>query len=545
MTITFKDVTNTAGIVFIDGLTFGASWGNFNNDNLPDLYVSNHFKPASLYLNQGDGTFIDVASEVFLSEELEGDTHGAAWADFDNDGDQDLIQLVGAVSGTGSDPNKFYINDGGVLRDRASSFGIDYPLARGRTPLWLDFDNDGLLDLVINATERPDGQAPPTIFRQTPQGFEDARSVTNLELIETRFSLLSDLSGDGNLDLIPVGWVEGSSSRVSVFDITSLPFEDITSTKINPSSDNDVAIADFNGDLLPDIFVARNAQDPVNGFRDDLLFINTGSGFVDQSEESGINTIPHPGRSVVAGDFDNDMDIDIYIDGTTNNENQANILLENQGNGTFVTVSNAGGAIGTLEGVGDSVVTADYDLDGFLDIFVVNRGVNPPFGNQLFRNQGNSNNWLEIDLEGVLSNRDGIGAKVLATAGGVTQLREQNGGMHRSSQSHQRLHFGLANRNLVNLLEVRWSNGVVQKLRNIAANQIINLVEGVGFDGNDQIDGSTGDDNLVGNDGNDRLRGFDGNDTLDGGLEHRFSIQNTVKFLDFGISQKVIFSLAK
>ncbi len=151
--ILFKEVTNISGINYV-GSSYGASWGDFNADTYPDLYVSNHEKPKILYLNQGDGTFMDITSQVFLQEE-KADTHAAAWADFDNDGDQDLIQLVGGGRGVGTGPefaNQMHVNDEGILKDSATELGIDYPLSRGRTPLWLDFDKDGgWLDLFTGA----------------------------------------------------------------------------------------------------------------------------------------------------------------------------------------------------------------------------------------------------------------------------------------------------------------------------------------------------------------------------------------------------------
>ncbi|MDY6782468.1 MAG: CRTAC homolog protein [Cyanobacteriota bacterium] len=507
--IRFTDVTDLAGIDFVPGLSFGAAWGDFNGDLLPDLYVGNHFNPASLYLNGGDGTFTDIAADVFL-QARQGDTHGAAWADFDNDGDQDLIQLVGAQEGRGSDPNKLYINEGGKLDDRAKELGIDYPLGRGRTPLWVDFDNDGKLDLVVTAVERED--APPKIFRQTSAGFEDASLATDFIASDLRFALLSDFSGDDRLDLISVGTTLNSPSRVTVFDITSAPFSDITTNVVKPVSDNAITIADFNGDLLPDFYVTRNRKDANNGFFDDLLYINTSQGFIERGTEAGINAIPHPGRSVVSGDFDNDMDVDIYIDGTTN-QNQANIFLENQGDGTFEAIPDAAGAAGTLKGRGDSVITADYNLDGFLDLFLVHDFA----PDQLFLNQGNENHWLEIDLEGVVSNRDGIGARIFATAGGVTQLREQAGGVQRFSQNHQRIHFGLAEHSSVEELEVKWSSGIVQRHRNVLANRVLPIVEGEGLDGDDLLQGTRNNDTLKGHNGRDTLNGSTGNDDLDGG----------------------------
>ena len=172
------------------------------------------------------------------------------------------------------------------------------------------------------------------------------------------------------------------------------------------------------------------------------------------------------------------MHLDLYVVATDTAVNLPNILYENQGDGTFLAIPNAGGAAGTNLGIGSKVTTVDYDQDGFLDLFVTNKSKlvdNPPF--ELFHNLGNENHWLEIDLEGVTSNRDGIGAQVFATAGGITQLREQTGGIHNGTQNHQRIHYGLADNMEVEKLIVRWPSGIEQKLHNIPADQIIRIVE--------------------------------------------------------------------
>lgn len=128
-----------------------------------------------------------------------------------------------------------------------------------------------------------------------------------------------------------------------------------------------------------------------------------------------------------------------------------------------------------------SATMADYDLDGYLDLFVTNgRGVYP-YNNgpdQLYRNISSGNNWLQIDLEGTVSNRDGIGARLFATTpDGKTQLRERNGGIHWSQQDQKRIHFGLAQNEKVSELAIHWPSGIVQTLTDVPVNQVLRVVE--------------------------------------------------------------------
>jgi Ca2+-binding RTX toxin-like protein len=136
---------------------------------------------------------------------------------------------------------------------------------------------------------------------------------------------------------------------------------------------------------------------------------------------------------------------------------------------------------------------------------------------QLFRNQGNDNHWLEVDLQGRQSNVDGIGSKIYAKTGAITQLREQAGGMHNKAQDSPLIHFGLASFNRVDTLEVRWSSGIQQELANIQADQIVTVVEGKGKQGADRLQGASLNDRLIGFNSNDTLSGNSDNDILVGG----------------------------
>ena len=267
---------------------------------MPDLWVNNFITDdGNLYQNQGDGTFANVTDEVLLLEELGGDDHGAAWADFDNDGDLDLVQLDGAEGATDTSPGKIpfwyndlYVNEDGQLRDQAIALGIDDPLRRSQSPIWFDYDNDGNLDLFVGAFPRENNEFPPTIYRQTADGFEEALSTTGFDLAFAPYGFLSDLSGDGKLDLIIKS--RNPAPPLVVYDTTTLPFTDLSSTLLPKVNIQDLAAADFNGDLLPDLFVTQNR---------DFLLENTGEKLVKRTEEVGLGNTTTNGVSVAAADF--------------------------------------------------------------------------------------------------------------------------------------------------------------------------------------------------------------------------------------------------
>ena len=634
--IEFEDVSKSSGIYHLFS-TAASAWGDLNNDGWPDLWVSNHWhQPPSVYLNQRNGTFLDVAADVLIGD-LRADFHGAAWADFDNDGDQDLLVTTGGGAGRGSCPNYLFVNQGEKLRNEASRLGVDYRYGRGRTPLWFDANQDGKLDLLLMNRSRPGGKAPSAIFLQTVNGFvpnndkfdfNPSGSRSRLEqltdlfgnairlrwrkgpgqiMIDEEFAQLTNLSGGHHVDL--VAYV----NPMRVYSASYVPFKEITNDLGFPNkyigAVRDVAFGDFDGDKQMDMFLVRSSlgqdiiqsspqtlkgkmvvrkgvdveavhfrsrgkvtfniftpwidpsdhltqtsyvtvgiqprrpidgksitldpfdpsvqsdvnltekgvaieYDPVEGVwklrsslpeinfianstkpvdqiktigfkpskadKTDYLLIKSTDGFK-PSASSGFSDRSTACTSVVAGDFDNDMDIDLYLVCTGHIQNMPNILYENDGMGHFIEIPNAGGAAGSEMGSGNQVVSADYDRDGFLDLFVTNGAGQPPFSyegpHQLFRNKGNTNHWLEIDLQGTISNRDGIGSEIELEAGGIIQKRCQDGGMHSFSQNHQRIHFGLGRNTKVNRITIRWPSGEIQELSDISADQILQIIE--------------------------------------------------------------------
>lgn len=240
----------------------------------------------------------------------------------------------------------------------------------------------------------------------------------------------------------------------------------------------DLSISDLMSDGSIDVGQAAGAR-PVLVLQDET------GGLVDSSER--LSGPQSSCTSASAGDFDNDGDLDVFVGCSGVIKNLDNILYTNDGLGNFSAVTGdlLGDAKGDIFGRTDAVLTADYDQDGRLDLFVTNGQPFRPFSyaarQQLFRNEtANDNHWVELDLIGRQSNRNGIGARVFAyTPDGEVQLREQANGMHRDAQDFRRLHFGLGSNSRVDL-QVRWPSGVVDNFYGVTGDRIHVLVEGTG-----------------------------------------------------------------
>ena len=253
-----------------------------------------------------------------------------------------------------------------------------------------------------------------------------------------------------------------------------------------------LAWGDYDNDGFLDLYVSRG--DPRGkGELNNTLYHNNGDGtFKDITVAAGVNDNTNT-WTAIWGDYDNDGFLDLFVarPGTVaEGPGNANILYHNNGNGTFTDRAAAEGVAmqDDQKSSGHKLAAwGDYNNDGFLDL-VIQDGVAPTkyTGNDgatgfhyLFKNNGNSNHFLKINLTGVQSNRNGIGAHVTVTYAGGKAFRENNGGGggDYASQGAEPLHFGIGQATTASV-QVKWPSGVVDNLSQVAANSTITIVEG-------------------------------------------------------------------
>ena len=474
-----------------------------NNDGLLDIKVVGLRENASNFFRQNaNGTFTRIANSLGVTCPV-----GTQWGQLlDVDAFGTLELMCGSGSGFPSRVVDFVSGNG---------VAVSFPNTNGtRDAVSGDFNNDLRQDLVhIQGAFRPNQAVQANSTTVEVSLLITGSNVSRTVEIETAGRLMTELD-DGNWNYIIKGlgdlndiYIGSSGYHPSSFSLDLAPNGANLGVQA-PGNRAGFFVGYVNGRWEATIknpsgfntgyFVFESDQ-PITSFNyaplqandvplSPILNINNASGFVDMTASSGF--VPELCISGVAADFDNDMDVDLFLGCRGGAENIANVVYENLGNGTFQKVLNHGGeglvgaAITDGAGVTESVIAADYDVDGFVDVFASN-GLNLfPFRagghSQLFRNKGNSNNWIEIDLIGVTSNRDGVGAKVRASAGGITQHREQNGGYHRWSQNHQRIHFGLGNNTTTNVTII-WPSGIIDTYTNVAANALYKATEDQGL----------------------------------------------------------------
>lgn len=447
----FTDVTETAD-VGDPGYGLGVAVGDYDNDGDPDIYLNN-YGPNVLYSNNGDGTFTDVTEKAGVSNGHQVGA-GACFLDIDKDGDLDLyvanyvnftyenhqiVRFNGYPAYVGPmnyhpTPDTLYRNNGdGTFADISEESGIAAHKGTGMGMVCADYDNDGDTDIYVG-----NDVAGNSIFENDGTGkFEEVGLFTGLAY---------DVSG-------------------------------------TPQGTMGVDCGDYNNDCLLDFHATSYQRDLAT------LYRNLGNGsFEDVTRITGAGdgTLPYVtwGNGLV--DFDNDGDRDIFIacghlhdnvelfDNVTSYYVQ-NILLENAGQEKFVNISDKCGDGLAVKLSSRGAGFDDLDNDGDIDAVILNSRREPT----ILRNDSvNNNHWIQIQLKGVRTNRDGIGAHVKVTAGDLTLLDEVHSGRGYQSHFGIRLHFGLGNRDKIDRIEVSWIGGDIDVFENISVDQLITLTEG-------------------------------------------------------------------
>ena len=522
----FEDVTRAAGIHFVhNNGAFGKKWLpetmgpgvaflDYDNDGWQDILFVNgtawpghpgrHSTPA-LYHNNHDGTFTNVTRKAGLAVEMYG--MGAAIGDFDNDGYDDIF-----VTALGQ--NRLFRNNGdGTFTDVTKKAGLWGPHEFSTSAAWVDYDRDGHLDLVVAKYVQwsPENDIYCALDGKTksyctPEPYKG----TSVRLWHNR--------GDGTF--------EDATQKAGLYDPTSKSLG--------------VTVLDANQDGWPDILISNDTQP-------NKLYINNGNGtFSEKGVSAGIayseDGIARAGMGVDAGDYDRSGYPSVLI---TNFSNQMLALYHNERNGLFVDEapqSDVGHA--SLLTLGFGCFFFDYDLDGWLDIYIANghiedaiervqprvRYAEPPhlfhnlgggkfkevtasagasfatprvargaaYGDinndgaldlliasnggptALFRNTGTKNHSLRIKLIGAKSNRDGIGAIVRVSSGSDTQSQMLRSGSSYLSSSELILTFGLGSHSQADSIEIRWPSGQSDHLTNVAADQVVTIKENQG-----------------------------------------------------------------
>lgn len=503
----FTEISEAAGIqhqfkVFEGMFGGGICVFDLDKDGFEDLFMTSGMNEDVLYKNNGDGTFTNIYEGSGLEVSRNYVTQGVAGADVNRDGWVDLFVTTLTVKDTANKipraMNLLFLNNGNsTFRDATAEYGLDKLVSFSTGPNFGDFNADGFPDLYVgNYFHEYEGgldhisDATIVNIHQTAKGYlllnQEGKSFKNVYedygLDQKGFGfggVFTDFDNDGDQDLFvnhdfgykrtPDLLLENLYPREEFRDVAEDWDMDL---RINSMG---TAITDVNEDGMLDYYVSN--------IRFNWFMVSQGPDkpYKNLLKELGMKYFAISWGSNFA-DFDQDGDQDLFVaNGDLNPycKTMADFYFDNEG-GTFKELGRAKGV--NDYGIGRGSVIFDIENDGDMDILVVNQeavsNYPVPTVTHLYRNDSTKGNWLKVALKGVQAESQGIGSRLELFVGDKRMLREiDGGGSSHLSQNSTIAHFGLGQAEKADSLLVSWTGGNKQMIRNIAANQLLEVLE--------------------------------------------------------------------
>lgn len=454
--INFEDISATAGIDSV-GTARGISWADYDNDGDQDVYISYSLNyPNLMFRNNGDLTFTNVSGETGLG--LEGFGNSSCWGDYDNDGWLDVyVGMMGEAN------HLFHNNGDGTFTDLTEEYNVG-DTNNSRSVHWVDVNHDGWIDLYvhnINADNK-------LYLNLAGTGFQDNTTAAGAnDTLVAQGALPFDYDNDGDTDLYLVHDAnqtnilyqnDGTGNFVDVAEETGLDFA---------ANGMGVDMADINNDGWFDVYVTNLG---VNG-----LFIYKPD--ISEYEFETFDAGPE-GNGMSWGTFffdaNNDGFEEIFVCNDAFFSPFPNYLYQNNADGTFTPVLEEHPICGFEASWGGA--TADLNEDGLPDVFLATAN---SIGNQLFLNTSeNTGNWVGFKLEGTVSNRSAIGSRITVFTEGMQRMDEIVAGSGWASQHSLWPTFGIGEQTQIDSVQVRWPTGVIETAYNVPLGQYHTYVEG-------------------------------------------------------------------
>ena len=422
----FKNTNGVFNLVNFNGISNTSKakqviWVDYDNDGDKDFFVTAIEGKNAFYSNDGEMNFTDISSTIGIFQ-TDLFTYGASFGDIDNDGDLDLF----ISNRSPEDHNYLYRNDSGIYVDITGTSGISLEGQLSFCSIFFDYDKDGLQDIYVSNDK------------------------------EENINRLYKNLGDGVFQDVS----ESSNAGVDVSAMST-------------------TLGDFNNDGWFDIYITNTPFSQVSSIQGNVLLKNNGDGtFTNVATETG-TSFDSVGWGSVFLDADNDGLLDIYVSSSENGNGSliSSAFYHQQDDETFTIPQDIGFNTDLRESYTNAI--GDINNDGKPEIVVGNDTDN----NFLWQNNTiNENNWLKVKLEGVVSNKDGIGNTIEINVDGQSQYRYTLAGEGYLSQNSFYEFFGTGLSNLIDYVKVTWtSTGATETFNNIEANQSITIKEGIGI----------------------------------------------------------------